>query len=70
MARPQAPCKNCGERQDYCHASCAAYAEYRAICDRYNQTVQENRGKDNAVISAVILGRHRMMGPRRGGRKK
>lgn len=27
------PCKDCAARRPHCHASCEAYAAYRAKCD-------------------------------------
>lgn len=29
----KAPCQNCADRHSGCHAECARYAEYRAICN-------------------------------------
>ena len=42
---PGCPCRGCGERQEACHSSCEAYAEWKAE----NDAVREARTQENLL---------------------
>ena len=50
--KPRCP-KDCPERSVGCHGRCAAYAAYRAECDKANKARDYKREGDRAVADAM-----------------
>ena len=44
MSRPKAPCKDCPDRHEGCHAECEKYQAFSKACLNYNLKVGESRG--------------------------
>jgi hypothetical protein len=36
MLKPEAPCKDCPNRNPYCHSSCKEYLQFRSNLNRHN----------------------------------
>lgn len=53
---PNAPCKECEERQVGCHSTCELYKEFRQKLDERNRKIEDGKRKRDDVES--VLDRH------------